>query len=89
MNLNSNSTAKYSVLFQFRFISIPLTNYNCGDPVCGLSFSALYRTSVRTRVHAGRVATFAPLISPAAVASNLVLYLVEKAFARIDPDPGQ
>ena len=70
----------------------PLTNYNCGDPVPPFKFKVtLYRTS---RAHAGarRVEwRHSPAIDFAGRGRCLefgLSYSVDKAFARIDPDPG-
>jgi hypothetical protein len=69
-----------------------LTNYNCGDPVPKFTFQVvLFRAS---RAHAGarRVEwRYSPGIDFAGRGRLLCFglgYLVEKAFAKIDPDPG-
>ena len=69
-----------------------LTNYNCGDPVPRFKFQVtLYRAS---RAHAGtrRVeCRYSPSIDLAGRGRCLYsrfFYLLEKAYARVDPDPG-
>jgi hypothetical protein len=69
-----------------------LTNYNCGDPVPKFTFRVtLFRAS---RAHAGarRVELqYSPGIDLAGRGRLLCFglhYLVTKAFAKIDPDPG-
>lgn len=68
------------------------TNYNCGEPVPRFRFQVvLFRQS---RAHAGarRVeCRYSPAISPVGRSRCLMFglsYLLDKAFAKIDPDPG-
>jgi hypothetical protein len=70
----------------------PLTNYNCGDPVPKLKFRAtLYRAS-RAYAGARRVELrHEPALNFAATERCLdsgLSFLVNQAFAQIDPSPG-
>jgi hypothetical protein len=81
----------YGVLNSETFQS-SLTNYNCGDPVPKFTFQVvLFRSS---RAHAGtrrvewRCSPSIDFAGRGRWLNSGLYYLVEKMFAKIDPDPG-
>jgi len=88
----TNELQKLFDVLNSNAFQLPLTNYNCGDPVPRFKFQVtLLRTS---HAHAGarRVeCIYSPAIDHAGRGRCLsfgLSYLIEKAFAKIDPDPG-